>query len=101
MKSLRHLIEQSAKRIFRIFGFSISRISERPAIIWTFHHQEVSKVRALWEEDSEFLIIYDKVKRKTMIDKWRLYILYQLVKQASSLDGNVAELGVYKGGLLC
>jgi O-methyltransferase len=50
-----------------------------------------------WETDTEF----NKITKDTssLVDQIRLYMLYQLASHTSCLvDGDVAEVGVYKGG---
>lgn len=57
-----------------------------------------------WEEDPECLRLCQSVVPHTLVDRQRLYMLYQLARKASRLDGTLAECGVYKGGtalLLC
>ncbi len=52
----------------------------------------------LWKEDKEFLELYKEVKGRTSLSSIKLYTLYQLVKDVISLEGDIAELGVYRGG---
>jgi O-methyltransferase len=51
-----------------------------------------------WEDDPAFLKVYDAVASHTLVDRKRLYMLYQLVCQTASLEGSVAECGVFRGG---
>jgi O-methyltransferase len=51
-----------------------------------------------WESDGEFLRLADEIADRTLVDRIRLYMLYQLVRQTRGLPGAVAEVGVYKGG---
>jgi O-methyltransferase len=51
----------------------------------------------LWDENTEFRSICERVKYITL-DRLRCFILYQFARQASALPGDVAEVGVYKGG---
>lgn len=53
-----------------------------------------------WEQDEEFLKIYEKIKEATYIDITRCHILYQLALNMKTLPGAVAEVGVCKGGSL-
>lgn len=58
----------------------------------------ISRGRRFWEEDERFLRIYDSVKGRTLLDINRLYILYQCVFATASLEGEIGEAGVYRGG---
>ena len=52
----------------------------------------------LWEKDVHFNHIMQQVARHTLIDTVRCFMIYQLVRQAGNLPGDLAEVGVYKGG---
>ena len=51
-----------------------------------------------WNDDKVFLAIMAKVQDYTLVDAVRCYMIYQLARQARTIDGDVAEVGVYKGG---
>jgi O-methyltransferase len=48
--------------------------------------------------DPTFLQIVNKVKEKCYLDDEEKYTIYSSIKSVSNLDGNIAEVGVYKGG---
>lgn len=51
-----------------------------------------------WASDEEFLHLYRECIRTSPEKKaHRTYVLYQFAKLARTLDGDVAEVGVYKG----
>lgn len=52
----------------------------------------------LWENDEHFMDSMSFVEGHTLVDDVRCFILYQLGRQAASIPGDVAEVGVYKGG---
>ena len=52
----------------------------------------------------EFLQIVDKVKDNCFLDNEEKYTIYSSMKSISKLEGDIAEVGVYKGGsakILC
>ena len=51
-----------------------------------------------WETDLEFTQVMSQIQPYTLVDPVRCFMLYQLAKQASSHYGDVAEIGVYRGG---
>ena len=51
-----------------------------------------------WESDAEFLRLHSEIKDHTLVDPIRCFMLYQLARNARSIGGDVAELGVYRGG---
>lgn len=51
-----------------------------------------------WKEDDSFLEISKEVLENSLLNPIKLYALYQIAKNAANIQGDVAELGVYKGG---
>ncbi|WP_051148502.1 TylF/MycF/NovP-related O-methyltransferase [Desulfospira joergensenii] len=51
-----------------------------------------------WLIDNEFQELYEKIKRNTLVDIYRCYELWQLISQCIRLNGNVLEIGVWRGG---
>ena len=52
-----------------------------------------------WLADEQFLNIYNQIQNNTLVDIFRCYELFTLVKQASKLkNGSLIEIGVFKGG---
>ncbi|GAB4388218.1 MAG: TylF/MycF/NovP-related O-methyltransferase [Thermodesulfovibrionales bacterium] len=57
-----------------------------------------------WHEDEEFVKLLWQVQGRTLVDEVRCFMLYQFARLAAHIPGDVAEVGVYKGGtarLLC
>jgi O-methyltransferase len=52
----------------------------------------------VWDEDARFLELHSEIRNRTLVDKSRCFILYQYVRHAAGLSGDIAEIGVYKGG---
>lgn len=52
----------------------------------------------LWEDDDQFMGLMEQLIGHTLVDYPQCYMLYQYAKHAASLPGDVAEVGVYKGG---
>ena len=78
-------MKKTAKKIFKglinKMGFEVRRICSQP-----------------YANDSFFINLFKEIKPKTVIDIPRLYVLYQFARQATGLEGEAAECGVYKGG---
>lgn len=80
-------IKELIKRGLDKFGYQIKRFkSGRPNPIH------------LWNEHNQFNDIMKHIIGFTIVDKTRCFMVYQYAKQVSSLSGDVAEVGVYKGG---
>ncbi|MFW5879385.1 MAG: TylF/MycF/NovP-related O-methyltransferase [Bacteroidota bacterium] len=53
---------------------------------------------APWLDDQSFIEAYDNIKAHTLVDIYRCYELWSLMKQQHGLTGDVLEVGVWKGG---
>lgn len=51
-----------------------------------------------WDRDGEFQPLLASIQDHTLVDKVRCYVLYQTLQQCLTLDGTIAEVGVYRGG---
>jgi len=46
----------------------------------------------------EFQLLFNEIKAYTLVGRDRCFMLYQLAKYADAKEGEIAEVGVYKGG---
>lgn len=53
---------------------------------------------ALWEEDPEFLRVFSLIADRVTVDQPRCFVLWQLARATRGLQGDFAEVGVYRGG---
>lgn len=51
-----------------------------------------------WEDDKEFRKIIDSIIGRTLVDDQRCHILYNASINTKAVKGDIAEIGVYKGG---
>jgi len=51
-----------------------------------------------WQTDEDFCAIYHRIADHTMVDQYRCYSLYQLALQTRGLQGDILEVGVWRGG---
>jgi O-methyltransferase len=71
-----------------VFNFSDVTESKREAAL---------RPLPLWNDDREFMRIFGKINY-TLVDHARCYVLHRFAKLAAELPGDLAEVGVYKGG---
>lgn len=64
------------------------------------HHKQVIPFASYspWEGDIEFMELYEKVRQNTLVDIYRCYELWRLVKDLVSIEGDILEVGVWRGG---
>jgi O-methyltransferase len=51
-----------------------------------------------WITDSSFQVVYRMASPNTLVDVYRCYNLWDLVKQTNHLQGDLLEVGVWNGG---
>lgn len=74
-------LELLVKKTFNLLGYQIQQVPV-----------------AAWERDAAFQDILAEIAGVTLLDPIRCYMLYQLARRARALDGDAAEVGVYRGG---
>lgn len=52
----------------------------------------------LWRDDPKFTALLDEVSRRSQLNPAKLYALFQFASNATAIPGDVAELGVFRGG---
>lgn len=81
------MIKKTIKKAFAFAGYELKKnIKTLPNPI------------ELWKTEENFGNLYARVQTHTLVSKERCYMLYQFFQQARSLSGDVAEVGVYRGG---
>jgi O-methyltransferase len=55
-------------------------------------------IYAPWIADEDFLAYYNTAAQHTLVSPIRCWVLYSLLKQIRSIEGELWECGVYKGG---
>lgn len=81
------MIKKIIKKIFSVVGLELKKVSKSGP-----------NPMHLWDSDLYFNDLYESIKDRTLVDKTRCFMLYQFFKQSLILEGEVAEVGVYKGG---
>jgi len=56
------------------------------------------RVLPFWDDDAEFNRLHQQLFGYTVVSKERCFMIYQFARQVAQLPGDVAEVGVYKGG---
>jgi len=51
-----------------------------------------------WEYDIDFYNLFSSIKKNSVVGLPKCWMLYQFAKNSINLNGDTAELGVYKGG---
>ncbi len=54
-----------------------------------------------WIDDAEFSETFKKIRLNSLVDIYRAYELWSLVRETSHLGGDILEVGVWRGGTGC
>ena len=54
-----------------------------------------------WLLDGEFRRFYSAISANTLVDEYRCYELWHLMSQVRDVDGDILEVGVWRGGTGC
>jgi len=60
--------------------------------------KKIGNPRDLWNDDQGFNEIYHHIRHLSLVDKKRCHVFYQLARAIRPVAGDVAEIGVYRGG---
>jgi O-methyltransferase len=52
----------------------------------------------VWQNDQTFIKYYNEIENVSLVSPYRCFYLYQFAKNANSLKGQFAQVGVYRGG---
>jgi len=78
------ILEGIVKKTFRIMGLKVEK-----------YHREHPE---LWSNIADFQLLFGQIENRTVVSQDRCFMLYQMAKYAESKEGEIAEVGVYKGG---
>jgi O-methyltransferase len=54
-----------------------------------------------WRSDAEFRRVHRQTERFSLVDEMRLYELWDLTRQLAAVEGDILEVGVWRGGSGC
>lgn len=75
---------QIIKRVFKFMGLEVRKLN--------------GHLLQLGTNSEKFRLLYEQIKGYTLVSQHRCFMLYQLAKYANAKPGQIAEVGVYKGG---
>ena len=84
------------KRVLNKLGYNLRKIPHVHNNVPD--HEFYTPLFSPWLGYGQFQDSLDRVKHHTLVSADRCYVLYTLASQALSLEGDIWECGVYKGG---
>jgi O-methyltransferase len=88
-------VRRAVGRLVNRFGYSVYRT---PKPYRSYGGVTPEANYCPWDDDQDFLAIYEAIRSFTLVDKYRCYELWTLVEQVAKLEGALLEVGVWKGG---
>jgi len=80
-------LRRHVRRLLLRAGFQIQPITSGAPV-----------VLPLWDDDPAFVRLFNQLIGYTLVDKVRCFILYQCAKNSAPIAGDLAEVGVFRGG---
>jgi O-methyltransferase len=92
-------VKSIVHNIGRQLGYQIVKLPQ-PDKMGRLTYERVAPVAtyAPWNSDDLFLSTYEEVKNRTLVDLYRCWELWTLVEQSAKLNGDIIEIGVWRGG---
>jgi O-methyltransferase len=86
-RATRAWLKRHVRRLLRRAGLRIEHIaSGAPATL------------PIWDDDTVFTRLFEQLFGYTLVDKVRCFMLYQCAKNVAQIAGDIAEIGVFRGG---
>jgi len=92
------------KAALRAIGFGIYRIPRAASEVqagYSYAQAHPNATLAPWLADRDFMKTYEAVRDHTLVDVYRLYELWSLVRETAKVGGDIVEVGVWRGGSGC
>lgn len=81
---MQRTFEELIKKIFNYMGLEVRKCKKN--------------LLKLSNDIEDFQLLFKKIRAYTLVDQDRCFMLYQLAGYANAKEGQMAEVGVYKGG---
>lgn len=104
---LRTMISSALNAVLNRLGYAFVRIDgSRHATTFSQHEGRryayesvlIADGYAPWALDETFSPVWEAARDSTLVDVYRCYELYQLVREVAAIDGDIVEVGVWRGG---
>jgi O-methyltransferase len=97
--AVKHELVKLTQNAFRTIGLDIYR-TKPPCSHAGFTYERVRPLAtyAPWRNDLHFQAALESVRNYTLVDEYRLFELWSLVRNSKALLGDIVEVGVWRGG---
>ena len=92
---------QSWLRTERRLERLLHRVAKLESTSTLYSHELVLPMNSTyspWYGDTDFRAVYDAIGGHTFVDQYKCYELWQLLGQLADVEGDVLEVGVWRGG---
>lgn len=80
------------RKLINSVGLDVARVPKEGKLVRPL------ATHAPWTLDEDFLAAHRRVRANTVVDVYRCYELWTLLEQVANLEGDILEVGVYRGG---
>lgn len=96
--ALSKFIYKNLKKTAEIAGFNFVLARKKTRNNTNYDTVLPQATYAPWLTDNTFNKIYEIIRNYSLVDKYRCYELWQLVKESAKLNGALIEVGAWRGG---
>lgn len=100
--SLARSAYHALNRLLARAGVRLVKLPDLGPIVHDGHRYDYEMISipryAPWLDDAAFQAIAGKVAGHTLVDRFRCWELYQLVREVAGVPGDIIEVGVWRGG---
>jgi O-methyltransferase len=91
-------IRAAIGRILRKYGYAVYVLPARPQTSAVYERLLPNAEYNPWRGDDVFQGVFQRVIGHTLVDEYRCWELWELVRQSAKLEGALLEVGVWRGG---
>jgi O-methyltransferase len=89
------MITQNIRTLIHTLGYDVRKHRRYPDGYETVYP---SATYAPWRSDASFRRIYQAIKSHSLVDEYRCFELWTLVRETAKVEGALIEVGVWRGG---
>lgn len=92
------MLKRAAKSMLNSIGLEVVRHKDVTVSGYKYKTVIPNASYSPWLTNEDFSSAYARIKKNTLVDIYRCFELWNLVRQAVVLPGNILEVGVWRGG---
>ena len=86
-------------KLLRLLGYKL--LDTNNCKIKNYHYSfNITKASLTpWENDKKFIQIYEKIKKKSLLEKEKIFLIKKIFLQLKKINGVIVDVGTYNGAI--